>query len=294
MLCAATSAPSDGVVPVLQREELVLVQHVGRARDVAGDEDVVGDHAVDVEGAAAGVAADAPQAGRQPGALQPLDVADRAERGHHHVGLERGAVGERGAAHVSVRVALRATSPTTPVAQVHAVLALHLRGDPRRSPRRARRPAAPRPRSATVTARPSSRQTEATSEPMNPAPTTSTRPGPAASACRSRAASSRVRSVNTPSSAASAGLNQGRARTPVAISSRSYADLARRRPGAPAWSARSSPVAATPSRQSASTRPQARQLVWSAGTHPCSTCLDSGGRSYGSCGSSPMMVRRPA
>ena len=76
----------------------------------------------------------------------------------------------------------------------------------------------PSPRSATVTARPSSRQTEATSEPMNPAPTIRTRRGPAASRSRSPAASSRVRMLNTPSSAASAGLNQGRARTPVAIS----------------------------------------------------------------------------
>ena len=34
-------------------------------------------------------------------------------------------------------------------------------------------------------------------------------------------------------------------------------------------------------------------LVLPAGTHPLSTCLDSGGRSYGSCTSSPMMVSDP-
>ena len=61
----------------------------------------------------------------------------------------------------------------------------------------------------------------------------------------------RVRMVNNPSSAASAGLNQGLAREPVAISSRSYgiwSPLARRT----CLAARSSPVAPTPSRQSAS------------------------------------------
>ena len=75
-------------------------------------------------------------------------------------------------------------------------------------------------RSATVTFRPSSRQTEAISEPMKPAPTISTRPGPASNAACRRAASSLVRNVKTPSSLASSGLNHGRARVPVAISIR--------------------------------------------------------------------------
>ena len=77
-------------------------------------------------------------------------------------------------------------------------------------------------RSATVTSRPSSRQTEAISDPMKPAPMIRTRRGLAASAACSRPASSDVRIVNTPSSAASALLNHGRDRTPVAISRRSY------------------------------------------------------------------------
>src|SRR5262249_51279287 len=79
--------PEDSVVPMLQREELVLVQHVGEARDVADDEDGVGHHAVDVEGTTARVAADAPEAGRQPGPLQPLGVADRTEAADHYATL---------------------------------------------------------------------------------------------------------------------------------------------------------------------------------------------------------------
>ena len=56
---------------------------------------------------------------------------------------------------------------------------------------------------------------------MKPAPTISTRFGPAFNAACSSAASSLVRSVNRPFSLASSGLNHGRERTPVAISSRS-------------------------------------------------------------------------
>ena len=82
------------------------------------------------------------------------------------------------------------------------------------------------PRSTTVTARSLSRQAEATSEPVNPAPMTSTRRGLLASRWLRPAASSRVRSTNTPSSAASALLGHGRARVPVAISSRSNSMMA--------------------------------------------------------------------
>ena len=39
--------------------------------------------------------------------------------------------------------------------------------------------------------------------------------------------------------------------------------------------------------------PHPRQHGVSAGTHPFSTCFESGGRSYGSCTSSPMMVSVP-
>ena len=42
-------------------------------------------------------------------------------------------------------------------------------------------------------------------------------------------------------------------------------------------------MAATPRRQSASIARIRGSLVFSAGTHPLSTCFDSGGRSYGSC-----------
>ncbi len=134
------------------------------------------------------------------------------------------------------------------------------------------------PRSATVTGISSSRQTEAISEPMNPAPMIRTRDGRAASACCSRAASSRERSVYTPSRAASVGLGHCRARVPVAISNRSYGTCspsARRT----CLVARSNPVAATPSRHCASTSRKRGSSVWSAGTQPLSTCLDSGGRS---------------
>ena len=56
-------------------------------------------------------------------------------------------------------------------------------------------------RSATVTGRPSSQHTEAISEPIKPEPTINTRPGRAFNAACSRAASSQVRNVNTPSRA---------------------------------------------------------------------------------------------
>ncbi|SOE33666.1 hypothetical protein SAMN05442782_10723 [Streptomyces sp. OK228] len=64
---------------------------------------------------------------------------------------------------------------------------------------------------------PRSLQAEVISEPVKPPPITSTRSGPAASRSASPPASSRVRSVNTPSRAASSALGQGRARVPVAI-----------------------------------------------------------------------------
>ena len=132
MLWAATCGAQDGVVPVLHREELVLVQHVGRARHVAGHEDVLSVTTPLMSKARhAGVAADAPAAGCQSGAFQPLDVADRAERRHRHVDLERAPVGEAGTPQTSVRVALERRHRDA-AAQVHAVLALHIGGDPRR------------------------------------------------------------------------------------------------------------------------------------------------------------------
>ena len=53
----------DGGVHMLDRHELILVEHMRGPRDVAGDEDVVGHHAVDVEGPAPRVAV--------PGLLRP-------------------------------------------------------------------------------------------------------------------------------------------------------------------------------------------------------------------------------
>src|SRR5499427_9944466 len=148
------------------------------------------------------------------------------------------------------------------------------------------------PLSTTVTGRPNSRQTEATSDPIKPAPMTRTRPGLAASAFCKPAASALVRIVYTPSRAASLALGHSRARVPVAISRRSYgtcSPLAKRT----CLVTRSKPVAAIPSRHSASTCRTRGSLVWSAGTQPFSTCFERGGRSYGSSGSSPMMVRCP-
>jgi hypothetical protein len=147
-------------------------------------------------------------------------------------------------------------------------------------------------RSATVTSSPRSRHTDAISEPMNPAPTISTRFGRAFKAACNSPASSLVRSVKRPFSLASSGLNHARDRTPVAISNLSYGTLS---PLASitSWLSRSRPVAATPRRQSASIARIRGSLVLPAGTHPLRTCLDSGGRSYGSCTSSPMMVSEP-
>ncbi|BEH77147.1 hypothetical protein YM3MPS_29500 [Mycobacterium pseudoshottsii] len=134
------------------------------------------------------------------------------------------------------------------------------------------------PRSATVTGRSRSRHTEAISDPTKPEPTMSTRRGRRFKAAASFSASSQVRTVNRPSSAASCGLNQGRARVPVAISNRSYST---RSPLANStWRVdRSRPTAATPNRHCASTGRSRGSFVWCAGTQPLSTCLDSGGRS---------------
>ena len=128
MLCAATAAPKTALSQCSSREKLVLVQHVGGARDVARDEDAVGHHPVDVEGAAAGVAGHAPEAGGEPGTLQPFDVAERPERRHHHVDVERGPVGEAGTPHVSARVSFQRLDRDAG-AEVDPVVALHLGGD---------------------------------------------------------------------------------------------------------------------------------------------------------------------
>ncbi len=134
------------------------------------------------------------------------------------------------------------------------------------------------PRSATVTSRPCSRQAEATSEPVKPAPITNTRRTPPASFRYRRAESSRVRSTNTPSRAASSGWIQGRALVPVVISRRSYGTVspfARRT----CLAFRSRPSAVTPRRHSASMSRRRGSAVSSGRARPSSACLDSGGRS---------------
>ena len=118
----------DGIVPVFQHEELVFVQHVGKAGDVANDKDGVGHHAINIEGATARVAADAPEAGGQPGPLQPFGVADRTERRQHHVTLHHAVVGESGTPHMALAVALQGLH-SDPGTEVDTMVPLHLRGD---------------------------------------------------------------------------------------------------------------------------------------------------------------------
>ena len=55
----------DRVAPVLERQELIVVQRVREARHVPGDEDTVCGHAVDVHRPAAGVTGHPPPADGQ-------------------------------------------------------------------------------------------------------------------------------------------------------------------------------------------------------------------------------------
>ena len=87
----------DGVVPVLDGDQLAVEERVGPARHVAGDEDVVEHHPFGAEDAARRVADHAPGVGGQSGAAQPLRVADGAEGDHRHVDVEHVAIGEVGA-----------------------------------------------------------------------------------------------------------------------------------------------------------------------------------------------------
>src|SRR5215471_12631702 len=106
MLCAATSAPKTALSQCSSERNWYSYSTWG-ARDVAGNEDAVGHHPVDVEGAAAGVAGHAPEAGGEPSTLQPFGVADRPERRQHHVDVERTPVGKSGTPHVAARVAFQ-------------------------------------------------------------------------------------------------------------------------------------------------------------------------------------------
>jgi hypothetical protein len=134
------------------------------------------------------------------------------------------------------------------------------------------------PRSVTVTSRSLCRQADAISEPVKPAPITRTRLGPASSRSAKRAASSLVRSVNTPSTAASSVFGQGLARLPVAINNRSKGSCSpsASRTRLPIGS---TPVARTPSFQVAFTSRRRGSSVSSARVRASNTCFDRGGRS---------------
>jgi hypothetical protein len=149
------------------------------------------------------------------------------------------------------------------------------------------------PRSATVTGTSWSLQAESTSQPVNPPPTTSIRRGWSASLRRQPAVSSRVCSTHTPASSALVCTGHGRARVPVAISGRSYSTVLLS-PGRTCLPARSSPVAGTPSSHRALSCSLRGNTVCPADTSPSRICLDSGGRSEGWCGLSPMRVSEPA
>jgi len=118
----------DRVAPVLHGQQLAVKEGVGPARHVAGDEDVIGDDAVRIESAARAVADDPPLIGRQAGAVQPLHVADRAERHYSQVDIERVTGGEPGAAPQPVRIPLERHDRDV-AAQIDAVLAVPPRGD---------------------------------------------------------------------------------------------------------------------------------------------------------------------
>ena len=147
-------------------------------------------------------------------------------------------------------------------------------------------PSSPRPRtsgagaaSSTVTGQPSELAVAATSRPMNPAPTTTTRAVPPAMRSRRAIESSSVRSSCTPGAASWPGNR--RVREPVAMTSPSNGS------SVPPCSvtvrpSTSSVVAATPRRRSSpsdSTSSGLRSRIRSGSQSPDSTFFDSGGRS---------------
>ena len=121
---------------------------------------------------------------------------------------------------------------------------------------------------------------EATSWPIRPAPTIAMC-SLVASACSSRIASSSVRRTWTFSRPASAGIITGFA--PVAISSRSKREVVEAGDAACPCAARRRGRRAR--RPAAGSGPAARRP---------GTALDSGGRSYGACGSAPNIVIGPS
>ena len=173
-----------------------------------------------------------------PAARQPLAVRDGAERRDDEVGVDARSVGELDPRRAQ---GLHADAET----QVDAVRPVHVRAAARRARARAAPSGTARCRS-TVTSRPCLRAVAATSQPMNPPPTIATR-----GRSRQRGlqrervveAAERVDALGAgPLPGAAAGGHDQRGRTAPR----------RRRPAARRVRARSSPVAATPRRHSAS------------------------------------------
>jgi hypothetical protein len=95
------------VGPVFERNEPVLVDRVGAARHVASDKDIVGDQAVEIEGATARVTGHAPHAGREARRLQPVGVADAAKGDDRYVSVDGVPIGQVGAAQPSAFIAFQ-------------------------------------------------------------------------------------------------------------------------------------------------------------------------------------------
>ena len=217
--------------------ELVLVEHMRGARHVAGDEDVVGHHPVDVERAAAGVAGHPPETGwpaAQPSSHSTLRIDPND--GHHHIDVERSCHRRsRARAHVPVGVALERLHRTPRCAGRRRRRAASPRRS-HRSPRPARPTSGASPRSATVTGRSRSQHTEAISEPMKPEPTIRTprRGDVRATASLQPGGHHRCAAVNSPSRAASCGVGPRPRPGPGGDQQPVVVHLCRRWPAAPA------------------------------------------------------------
>ncbi|CAB4995572.1 unannotated protein [freshwater metagenome] len=148
--------------------------------------------------------------------------------------------------------------------------------------------------STIVTSMPRPRAVAATSAPMNPAPMTTTLRGAASNAERNARASSMVRNVKTPARPSVPGNRRGV--DPVAMSNPSTTDdvpssrlrvrddRSNASARTPSFSSRPRPSSASP--PMSESRPSSQP--------PARNCFDSGGRSYGAWGSSPMSVIGPS
>ena len=156
MLCAAISAWATAFPQCSSARNWYSYTGCGkRATSPAAKTSSV-TQAVDVEHPAARVAGHAPRPGGQAGAGEPLDVAHRAERGHHQLDLQRRPVGQVRLAHPALRVTVEGGDGDV-AAQVDAVRALQVGRDGADHAGPGRRTSGAGPRSATVTVRPSSR-----------------------------------------------------------------------------------------------------------------------------------------